>query len=399
MVKIFYLSQEHPLPNNPISQIFITYRVKVLNAQRQDPDLYFLEKKYGSGCAFLRKMLGKTDYQNQHLPVIRDGIKWNGVVYKFGFKELIQRKINKNKFERQSCEKIARDILSSTDFTNYDMIHCYSPYPEGYVGTLLSQKTGLPLVITCIGSDIHTRPQLNPVIRELTVAAMTKANKVIFVSNSLLDTAQKLGYSGENAVVIPNGVDLTTFTIQERESNKRELGLSGKVVGFVGNLIRVKRADMFPAIFKQIQETQKNVEFLIVGDGEFKKSIADKCKILGIRAKFMGFVETPLVPKCMNAMDVLILPSRNEGFPCVVLEAQACGVPIVGSGNGGVPEAIGDAGIIVKEGMQFEERFADAVIKAVNMKWDRDLLRRRALKFDWNVTVQKEIEIYQSVVK
>ena len=51
----------------------------------------------------------------------------------------------------------------------------------------------------------------------------------------------------------------------------------------------------------------------------------------------------------------MILPSRNEVWPCVVLEAQACGVPVVGSSNGGIPEAIGDGGIVIEEGEDFDK--------------------------------------------
>jgi len=57
------------------------------------------------------------------------------------------------------------------------------------------------------------------------------------------------------------------------------------------------------------------------------------------------------VYKYMELMDVLILPSRNEGWQCVVLEAQACGVPVVGSDNWGISEVIEDGGMIVQEGM------------------------------------------------
>lgn len=101
----------------------------------------------------------------------------------------------------------------------------------------------------------------------------------------------------------------------------------------------------------------------------------------------------------MNAMDVMILPSRNEGFGAVVIEAQSCGVPVVGSDNGGIPEAVGNGGIIVKEGDYFEKRFATAVIELLDNPIDSETLRQRSLSFSWQNIVNKELEIYEKLIK
>jgi len=101
----------------------------------------------------------------------------------------------------------------------------------------------------------------------------------------------------------------------------------------------------------------------------------------------------------MNAMDVMILPSRNEGFGAVIIEAQACGVPVVGSSNGGIPEAIGDGGIVIEEGEDFEKRFAEAVVEMLKNPIEREYLRERALGFSWENIVKREVAVYEEVLK
>jgi len=105
------------------------------------------------------------------------------------------------------------------------------------------------------------------------------------------------------------------------------------------------------------------------------------------------------VPYYMNAMDVMILPSRNEGFGAVIIEAQACGVPVVGSSNGGIPEAIGDGGIVIEEGEDFEKRFAEAVVEMLKNPIEREYLRERALGFSWENIVKREVAVYEEVLK
>ncbi len=176
------------------------------------------------------------------------------------------------------------------------------------------------------------------------------------------------------------------------------MGLNKKVVGYVGNLKYVKRADKFSEIFENIALKQE-VEFLVVGDGELREYVEKECQKRNLNVKFVGRVSQDKVSYYMNAMDVMILPSRNEGFGAVVIEAQACGVPVVGSSNGGIPEAIGDGGIAVEEGENFEKRFAEAVINLLENPIDSNCIREKALEYSWENIVKKEVKVYEEVVR
>lgn len=280
-----------------------------------------------------------------------------------------------------------------------DLIHIQFLF-EGYIGYLLKEKYGIPYVITGYGSDIHTDPFKSNRIRKRTVKVLEAAEKAIFVSNYLLEKAKELGYSGQNGVVIPNGVNEKKFRLLEGNP----LNIRGKnelVVGFAGSLISVKRAERLPEIFFEISKRVENIKFLILGEGPLRKKIESRLKEFGIfhKSVMTGWVDFNELQNYFNNMDVLVLPSRREGWPCVVLEVQACGVPVVGSSNGGIPESIGEGGFVVDEGENFEKRFAEKVCSLLENPISKRTLIERAKRFSCSNTIAKEIEVYHSLIQ
>ncbi|CEP78302.1 glycosyltransferase family 4 protein [Defluviitoga tunisiensis] len=394
-MRVLFITNLFPYPQNPTSGVFITNRLKALRNLEVDFDAYGLISQDSSTVKLARKVLGKKG-----ISVNEAFYEVNGIKYKFAFfnrniYDVFSDKILKRNKVYFYSENAANQIFNNSK--EFDIIHAHGMYnlPAGLVAKLVSEKLKVPYVITCHGSDINLAMPNN---KELYNNVLEQAGKVIFVSNALLNKAKSLGYSGKNAVVIPNGMEPETFKPLDKEKIKRELGLSKKVVGFVGNLVFIKRADKFPEIFENIS-SNKDVEFLVVGDGELRENIEKECQKRNLNVKFVGRVSQDKVPYYMNAMDVMILPSKNEGWPCVVLEAQACGVPVVGSSNGGIPEAIGDGGIVIEEGEDFEKRFADAVVELLKNPIERDYLRERALGFSWENIVKQEVAVYEEVLK
>ena len=298
-------------------------------------------------------------------------------------------------------KKMKQTMEWSMSFLDGDILHAHWVYPHGYIATCLAKEHNIPCVITAHGSDIHTTPWNSKIIKKYTLKTLNSADKVIFVSHALLDSAKKLGYSGENAIVIPNGIDLSYFHPMGREEAMKKIGWTQTkryVVGFVGNLIPVKRADKFVEIFSEIRKLVQDVEFILVGDGDLKDDIRSGASDAGLTVTFAGRVPHEDVCCWMNLFDVMILPSRNEGWPCVVLEAFACGTPVVGSQNGGIAEAIDDLCPVVIDGDLFEEEFAMAVCNILENGYyiDSNILIGRANSYTWEKTIKSEIELYQS---
>jgi teichuronic acid biosynthesis glycosyltransferase TuaC len=396
-VKILVITNLFPYPGNETRGNFITNRLKALKKFNVDFNVFGTISQDSLFAKVFRKITGSARQEKYGDYYEIDGIRYNYLSFDRRLYDIFSEYVLKKDYTLEYAKELANKKYKSFVQEKYDLIHAHGMFnpPAGLVAKLLSQKLNIPYVVTCHGSDINL---LMENAKELYIDVLGNADKVIFVSNALLNKAKSLSYSGTNAVVIPNGIDPKIFKPLDKEKIKKELGLNKKVVGYVGNLKYVKRADKFSEIFENIALKQE-VEFLVVGDGELRENVEKECKHKSLKVKFVGRVPNDEVPYYMNAMDVMILPSRNEGWPCVVLEAQACGVPVVGSSNGGIPEAIGDGGIAVEEGENFEKRFAEAVINLLENPIDSNCIREKALEYSWENIVKKEVKVYEEVVR
>ncbi|MBE7213507.1 MAG: glycosyltransferase, partial [Gluconacetobacter diazotrophicus] len=161
------------------------------------------------------------------------------------------------------------------------------------------------------------------------------------------------GYHGPVRFV-GNGVDAQLFSPRDRAACKRALGLGDFVVGYVGRLIEAK--GLMDAV-EALAQCPLPVNLLFVGGGIFQPALEQRAAELGLaeRVKFLPPRAMAELPEAMNAMDALLLVSRTtrtwkEQFGRVIIEAQACGTPVIGSDSGSIPEIVGAGGIIVPEG-------------------------------------------------
>jgi teichuronic acid biosynthesis glycosyltransferase TuaC len=396
-LKVMFLSYDQPISNNPMSTVFINERIRVLKKYMDEYCVLYFSKQYSSLLKFYKRTIMKEKSSDESTNDVNKDILWKGIEYRFGAYDWFIE--NKMKVNEKRLHRLYEQLICSIDIEKYDFIHAHTAYPMGYVGKLIKDKYKKPLIITCHGSDIHTAPFESDAIKRMTLDALNTADKVIFVSKALQSTAKTLGYDGNNAVVIPNGVNTKLFTIEDRKMRKKELELRGNVVGFIGNLNYVKRADKFPMIFNEIKKLNPDVEFLILGDGKYRKQMINAAKKFNLKIHCLGIVSPERVPYYLNAMNTLILPSRMEGFPCVIFEAFACGVPVIGSNAGGIPEALNAAGTMVEEGTEFERRFATAVNNTLMKETSREALREIALRNSWETMGEAEYRIYKSMLK
>jgi len=157
-------------------------------------------------------------------------------------------------------------------------------------------------------------------------------------------------------VTIPSGIDLARFTPDPaaRRATRAGLGLGDVdfTVGWVGRFVGVKGPDVFIEAAGRIAAELPAARFVMAGDGPLRGGVEARATGLGIadRCRFLGRRDD--VPAVLNACDVVVLSSRNEGLGLSVVEAMACGVPVVATDVGGVRDVLrgGRCGVLAPPG-------------------------------------------------
>lgn len=254
------------------------------------------------------------------------------------------------------------------------------------------RKGGPPYVIYCHGTDVHTLPFQDAGYRRRFVSALEGAAASVFVSSALLKTARGLGYSGHDAAVIPNGYDPGIFSPGITEG-------AGEIVVFAGNLRPVKRPLLLPEIFRRIKELRPAANFVIAGEGPLEPELRAALVDAGLEgcSRFLGALPQSDLAEIFRSARVLMLPSANEGWPCVVKEAQACGLAVVGSDKGGIREAIGSGGIAVEDGPEAIEKLAFAAAGFLDGS-GRSAALETARGYSWDATTKREIAVLEKAV-
>ncbi|ABN56626.1 MULTISPECIES: glycosyltransferase family 4 protein [Methanoculleus] len=249
-----------------------------------------------------------------------------------------------------------------------------------------------PYVIYGRGSDVYLPDWFN----KLTAKGILKnASAVIALTEHMKDSMQAI-YS-RDVVVVPNGIDLN-----ENAEREAERGDPGKRVLFVGRLHPVKGVRHLLQAMSIVHQDLPEAKLILVGDGDEREHLETLTDSLGIRecVEFVGKVPHERVQDYMNQVEAFVLPSLSEGFPVTILEAMACGLPVVATRVGGIPDIIEDGtnGYLVDAMNQ--ERMAEALLKVLrNEPLRKDISnnnREKAEKYRWEAVAAELEEIYRN---
>ena len=244
-------------------------------------------------------------------------------------------------------------------------------YPEGYATVAVARSLGIPAVIGSIGSDLNRL--VDPASRWLTRLAMKRATFVVTKSEHLRQRAIQMGIHASKVRTIRNGCNPNVFHLRDRSAARAQLAVDDKaeLVLFVGRLDTAKGIEELLEAFALLANRRPNLRLAFVGDGPGGGHLRSKAKHLELedRITFIGACSSLRVAEWLAAADVLALPSYNEGYPNVVIEALSCGRPVIATNVGGILELVNEeSGILIAP--RDSRALADAIGMAMDRHWD-----------------------------
>jgi glycosyltransferase involved in cell wall biosynthesis len=277
---------------------------------------------------------------------------------------------------------------------DFDLIDAHYYYPDGVAAALLGKWFKRPVVITARGTDVNLIPRY-ALARRMVLRASHGAAHSIAVSAALQETMVALGMAEPRISVLRNGVDLARFRPLEREALRRRLGLAGPTLLSAGNLVELKGHQLVIEALTSLPQWQ----LVIAGRGELEAELKRQAAARGVagRVRFTGSLAQQDLIEYYNAADALVLASSREGMPNVVLEAMACGLPVIATAVGGAPEVL-DARV----GRLIERSVPAIVAAAQSLEADppeRSAVRMHAEHFDWEATTRGQLEVFAVAIR
>jgi teichuronic acid biosynthesis glycosyltransferase TuaC len=283
----------------------------------------------------------------------------------------------------------------------FQVIDAHFAYPEGLAAVLAGLVLRVPVTITLRGTLPHfipfhlRRPQLR--------FALRRAARVIAVSESLRRDAVSLGIPAEKVRVIGNGIDPEVFHPVDRIEARRALGLPkyGPLLVSVGTLAPRKGFHLVMEAMAKLGKRWPTLRFAIVGGDGAEGAMEAELRALAKRLKiedrmvFAGPRRSEELAAWYGAADLFVLATAHEGCPNVVLEALACGTPVVATPVGSIPELLAASGEAPEVGLVIErtaESIAAGIDAALNRAWDRDRVRARIASRTWRVVGREQAE-------
>lgn len=238
---------------------------------------------------------------------------------------------------------LSSKLVDMVKLYKIELLHVHYAIPHAYAGYMAKQMLknegiNLPMITTLHGTDI-TLVGNHPFYKPAVTFSINKSDYVTSVSQSLKDDTLKLFKIKNKIKVIPNFIELDKVKKDPLAPCHRSVMAkeNERIVTHISNFRKVKRIPDIIKIFYNIQK-EMPAKLMMVGDGPEKEKAEILCQELGIHDKVIFFGNSNEIDKILLLTDLFLLPSETESFGLAALEAMACGVPVISSNSGGLPE-------------------------------------------------------------
>ena len=282
-----------------------------------------------------------------------------------------------------------------------DLVHVHVPVKMGAGALWLKWKFNIPFVVTehaniyhkRVGEEIFTT--YSPYFRFIAKRVFEKAEALITVSYYLGKTINEIAVKKEY-IIVPNVVDTSLFHYTERKTTH-------PVFRFlhVSNLYSVKNPQLMLEAIKLFLQSDQSTEFIFIGNKTKEWELnAEKMGISKKNIRFMGEVPYEKIAEEMKEADALFMYSKSESFSCVTAEALCCGLPIVSSNVGAIPELVNmDNGILAAPESAVELAKAMHSLKKKYLAFNRTQIAVSAkAKYNYNIVAEQLLSVYQKVL-
>jgi teichuronic acid biosynthesis glycosyltransferase TuaC len=280
-----------------------------------------------------------------------------------------------------------------------DLIDGHYVYPDGTAAVTLGEELGIPVVLSARGTDLNVFPDI-PAVRPLIEENLRRCRTLICVSRDLKAKALALGMPEAKIAVIGNGVDAEKFRPGDRSAARKALGLSGEAPIFlsVGNLIEGKGFHL--AIEALAGLPDKHALLYIAGQGPMRERLQALAATHGVadRVKLLGPVPNAQLPEWYRAADVFVLATAREGWPNVVTEAQACGLPAVATRVSGIPDIVTDPSLGLLVENRDAKSFQAAMEASLAKPWDRAGIAKAGRARTWEKVSEELLGVFTGAV-
>ena len=297
---------------------------------------------------------------------------------------------------------LSSKLVDMVKLYKIEVLHVHYAIPHAYAGYMAKQMLkdegiDIPMVTTLHGTDI-TLVGNHPFYKPAVTFSINKSDFVTSVSQSLKEDTLKLFNIKKEIQVIPNFIELDKIKKEDKSPCQRSVMANDeeRIITHISNFRKVKRIPDIIAIFNKIQK-EIPAKLMMVGEGPEKEKAEQLCRELGIQDKVIFFGNSNEIDTILCQTDLFLLPSKTESFGLVALEAMACGVPVISSNAGGLPEVNKDgfSGYLSEVGDV--DGMANNALKILKNQTDLDQFKKNALITAQQFDIKKILPLYEDL--